>query len=176
MGGIQKPFAERVVRVPVCVPQSRSQDEDSTASALCGASQKEQIGAGQAGSAGGKAGGRVKSPSSGHQQSLRWRTQEARAEHVVRVIPRAMTAAVLGHVRAGCGGVVHPGVDWRKSPQELSNMLHLGEGRPQHQLVLIGGDGWARDPRICSEVSRQPARVRCHPLMETERMSLRGMQ
>ena len=32
-----------------------------------------------------------------------------------------------------------------------------------------------QEPRIFSEVSSQPSRVRCHPLMETERMNLKEM-
>ena len=51
-----------------------------------------------------------------------------------------MTVAVLGHCVRAAGvrwGEVHesPGVDWRKSPQELSNMLHLG-GVGAHNISL----------------------------------------
>lgn len=56
-------------------------------------------------------------------------------------------------------GEVHesPGVDWRKSPQEVSNMLHL-RGGGAHNISLSDwrGDGWARNLGY-AQVSSQPS-------------------
>ena len=112
--------------------QSGARDEGSTASTLCGASQKMQIGAGQAGSAG----------------ESRWQVKvtfqvviSGASAGGLGVIPPAMAVTLLGHFVGATGvgwGGVHesPGVDWRKFPQEVSNMLYLGEGGT-HSISLF---------------------------------------
>ena len=46
----------------------------------------------------------------------------------------------------GWGGVHEsPGVDWRKSAQEVSNRLHLGGWAPTTSACLIGGEERARN-------------------------------
>ena len=117
--------------------QSRSQDEGSTASAYVGHHRKCKQVQGRRAQQG-------RRPSRGKQlagESHLPAVVSGASAGGLGVMPPAVAVTLLGHfVRAaGLGwGRVHesPGVDWRKSPQEVSNMPYLGEGGT-HNISLF---------------------------------------
>lgn len=95
---IQKPLLEGLSECLFVFLQSRSQMRDSTAEGICGASQKKAKWRRAGRLSRERQVAEVKSPSKWSSAERPLEDSGSQGRAVVRVIPRAMTATVLGHV------------------------------------------------------------------------------